>query len=302
MNALQSAWVLREDKVMASATAQTPTIKEPSKRLFKVGNFPGFGVWSILAFIYLYAPLVALVIFSFNANRTVTLWTGFSLDWYKKAFANDQIQDAVWNSVQVGVIATIASTIIATLAALVMVRGKSFKAKGLVTSTLMLPLIIPEIVTAIATLIFFAAILGFLQNLVGHPINPGLATIIIAHTVFCIPFAYLPIQARLQSMDATLEQAARDLYANPWQTFRRVTLPLLMPGVISGALLAFVTSFDDFIITLMVAPAGATTLPIYIYGMVRLGITPEINAVSTVILAASVVIVLIASLVGRRRA
>jgi spermidine/putrescine transport system permease protein len=275
---------------MASTTAQTPTIKKPANRLFKVGNFPGFGVWSIIAFIYLYAPLVALVIFSFNANRTVTLWTGFSLEWYRKAFANDQIQSAVWNSIIVGVIATLASTMIATLAALVMVRGKSFRTKGLVTSTLMLPLIIPEIVTAIATLIFFAAI----------GLKLGLGNIIIAHIVFCIPFAYLPIQARLQSMDGTLEQAARDLYASPWQAFRRVTLPLLMPGIISGALLAFVTSFDDFIITLMVAPAGATTLPIYIYGMVRLGITPEVNAVSTVILAVSIIIVLIASLIGRR--
>jgi spermidine/putrescine transport system permease protein len=275
---------------MASTAAQTPTIKKPTNRLFKVGNFPGFGVWSVIAFIYLYAPLVALVIFSFNANRTVTLWTGFSLEWYRKAFANDQIQSAVWNSIIVGVIATLASTMIATLAALVMVRGKSFRTKGLVTSTLMLPLIIPEIVTAIATLIFFAAI----------GLKLGLGNIIIAHIVFCIPFAYLPIQARLQNMDGTLEQAARDLYASPWQAFRRVTLPLLMPGIISGALLAFVTSFDDFIITLMVAPAGATTLPIYIYGMVRLGITPEVNAVSTVILAVSIIIVLIASLIGRR--
>jgi spermidine/putrescine transport system permease protein len=276
--------------IMASTTAQTPVIKKSNPRLFKVGNFPGFGAWSVIAFIYLYAPLVALVIFSFNTNRTVTIWTGFSLAWYRKAFANEQIQDAIWNSIVVGVIATVASTVIATLAALVMVRGKSFRAKGLVTSTLMLPLIIPEIVTAIATLIFFATI----------GLKLGLGNIIIAHVVFCIPFAYLPIQARLQSMDATLEQAARDLYANPWQAFRRVTLPLLMPGIISGALLAFVTSFDDFIITLMVAPAGATTLPIYIYSMVRLGITPEINAVSTVILAVSIIIVLIASLVGRR--
>jgi spermidine/putrescine transport system permease protein len=171
---------------MASTTAQTPTIKKPANRLFKVGNFPGFGVWSVIAFIYLYAPLIALVIFSFNANRTVTLWTGFSLEWYRKAFANDQIQSAVWNSIIVGVIATLASTMIATLAALVMVRGKSFRAKGLVTSTLMLPLIIPEIVTAIATLIFFAAI----------GLKLGLGNIIIAHIVFCIPFAYLPIQVR----------------------------------------------------------------------------------------------------------
>lgn len=276
---------------MTSTTTQAPTTNQSTpKRFFKVGMFPGFGIWTIIAFIYLYAPLIALVMFSFNANRTVTIWEGFSLQWYAKAFANDDIQRALRNTVVVGVVATIASTMIATVTALIMVRGKTFRTKGLVSSTLMIPLVIPEIVTAIATLIFFAAI----------SLNLGLFNLIIAHIVFCIPFAYLPIQARLQSMDGTLEQAARDLYANDWRVFRRVTFPLLLPGIISGALLAFVTSIDDFIISLMISQPGTTTLPIYIYSMVRVGITPEINAISTMILAVSVVLVLVAYFIGRR--
>jgi spermidine/putrescine transport system permease protein len=284
---LEQSW--RE--IMASTTAQTPIPnKATPKRFFKVGMFPGFGIWTLVAFIYLYAPLIALVVFSFNANRTVTIWEGFSLQWYAKAFTNDDIQRALRNTFIVGVVATIASTIIATMTALIMVRGKSFRTKGLISSTLMMPLIIPEIVTAIATLIFFAAI----------GLNLGLFNLIIAHIVFCIPFAYLPIQARLQSMDGTLEQAARDLYANDWRVFRRVTFPLLLPGIISGALLAFVTSIDDFIISLMISQPGTTTLPIYIYSMVRVGITPEINAISTMILAVSVVLVLVAYFISRR--
>ncbi len=279
---------------MTSSQSAPLSTTSSSKRAFRVGVFPGFGVWSWLVFLYLYLPLVVLVVFSFNSNRTVTIWENFSLEWYRRAFANESIQDALLNTLIIGVIATILSTIVATLTALMMVRGKTFRAKGAVSGTLMLPLIIPEIVTAVATLIFFVSI----ERRFG--LNLGLLKLIIAHTVFCIPFAYLPIQARLQSMDVTLEQAARDLYANPWQAFRRVTLPLLLPGIISGALLAFVVSVDDFIISQLVSAAGTTTLPVYIYGMVRTGITPEVNAVSTVILAVSIVIVLVASLIGRR--
>jgi spermidine/putrescine transport system permease protein len=155
----------------------------------------------------------------------------------------------------------------------------------------MMPLIVPEIVTAVATLSFFSAV----------ALKLGLGRVVIAHTVFCIPFAFLPIRARLQGMDDTLEQAAQDLYADEWQAFRHVTLPLLMPGILSGAMLAFIISIDDFIITLMVAQAGSTTLPLYIYGMVRMGITPEINAVSTIMLAVSILFVSLSYYIGQRR-
>ena len=260
-------------------------------RGFVVGRFPGFATATLAFFVYLYAPIVLLVIFSFNAGRSATIWAGFSLDWYLRAFANDDIQRAALNSLTVAAIATTAATIVATCAALASARGGRFKGQTAAYALLMMPLVVPEIVTAVATLAFFAAI----------GLSLGLGNVIIAHTVFCIPFAFLPIRARLQGMDTTLEQAAQDLYANRWQTFRHVTLPLLLPGILSGAMLAFIISIDDFIITLMVAEAGSTTLPLYIYGMVRMGITPEVNAVSTVLLLVSVLFVSLSYLVGRRR-
>ena len=264
------------------------TFKKPSKP-FVIGRFPGFSTIALLFFLYVYVPLIILVVFSFNAGNSATIWSEFGLGWYLKAFANDDIQRAAINSVIVGVTATTIATIFATLGALVMARGGKFRGQTVSYAIIMLPLMVPEIVTAVATLSFFSAI----------GLKLGLGNIIVAHTVFCIPFAFLPIRARLQGMDDTMEQAAHDLYANDQQAFRYVTLPLLMPGIISGAMLAFIISIDDFIITLMVAPAGSTTLPLYIYGMVRMGITPEINAVSTVMLAVSTLFVTLSYYAGR---
>lgn len=276
----------------ASVTRSAPTKRPTSRRsAFRVGHLPGFGIWTLLVFLYLYAPLVILVVFSFNDNRAVTVWRGFTLDWYVRALNNEEIRRAALTSLTVASIAAVVATTVATLAALALVRGGPFRGRGAVGALLMTPLMVPEIVTAVATLAFFAA-LG---------VSLGLGKIIIAHCVFCIPFAFLPVQARLQSMDATLEAAAGDLYAGPWRTFRRITLPLLMPGIVSGALLAFIISLDDFVITLMVAEPGSTTLPLYIYGLVRLGVTPEVNAVSSVMLALSVVFVTLSLILGQRR-
>ena len=258
---------------------------------FVVGRFPGFGAVTWLFFFYLYVPILILVIFSFNSGRSATIWNGFSLEWYVHAFANDDIQRAAINSIVVAISATLIATTLATFAALIMARSQKFKGQTISYAVLMLPLIVPEIVTAVATLSFFTAV----------GLKLGLGRVIVAHTVFCIPFSFLPIRARLQGMDDTLEQAAQDLYANEWQTFRHVTLPLLLPGIVSGAMLAFIISIDDFIITLMVAQAGMTTLPLYIYGMVRMGITPEINAVSTVMLTISILFVSLSYYVGQRR-
>jgi spermidine/putrescine transport system permease protein len=208
-------------------------------------------------------------------------WGGFGFDWYLKAFQNDDIQQAVWNSLIVATVSTIVATAIATMGALVLARGGSFRGKTVSLGLITLPLMVPEIVTAVAVLIFFSAI---------H-LNWGLGNVIIAHITFCIPFAFMPIRARLEGMDTSLEQAARDLYASPWEAFRYVTVPLLMPGIVAGAMLSFVISMDDFIITLMVGGAGSTTLPVYIYSMIRRGLTPEINAVSTLLLLVSIAIV-----------
>ena len=179
----------------------------------------------------------------------------------------------------------------ATAAAVAMIRGAAFRGKEVVFGMISLPLMVPEIVTAIASLVFFV--------LIGMPL--GLGTITLAHTVFCIPFAYLPISARLEGIEAYYEEAARDLYADGWRAFVHVLLPLMLPGIISGFMLAFIISLDDFIITNFVAGPGATTLPLAIYGLVRTGLTPEINAISTLLLMVSIAFVTLSFFVGRRQ-
>lgn len=257
-----------------------------------VRDFPGFGAFSLLFYLYLYAPILVLVVLSFNANQSATVWTGFSLDWYRAAFANQALRQAAGNSLLIAVCASLAATAIATLAALGTSRGARFKGLRLSMGTIMLPLVLPEIVVGVATLALFST-LG---------LSLGYGNLIIAHTVFCIPFAYLPIRARLNDMDLSLEQAAADLYAGPWRTFRKVTLPLLAPGMVSGLMLAFIVSLDNFVISMMVAQAGTTTLPIFIFGLLRMGVTPDVNAVSTLILGVSVLFVTLSYLLGKKKA
>lgn len=242
---------------------------------------PGFAAWTWVFYAFLYAPLVILIIFSFNGARSATVWSHFSLEWYARAFGNESIQQAAINSIVVAAGATVAATTLALLAALALTRGRRFAGADAFHLLLLSPLMIPEIVTAVATLVFFSAV----------GMRLGLFNVFVAHTVFCIPFAFLPIWSRLSGTDEGMEYAARDLYANPRRAFFRVTLPLAAPGIAAGAMLAFIISLDDFVITLMVADAGATTLPVYIYGMVRMGASPEINAVSTVLLAASAAVI-----------
>jgi len=260
---------------------QMPPATKQRKTILPVGHYRGLGAWTIVFFVFLYLPIVVLIFYSFNANRMVMNWGGFGFDWYLKAFQNEDIHKAVWNSLIVAIVSTIFATAIATIGALVLARGGNFRGKTISLGLITLPLMVPEIVTAVAVLIFFSAI----------GMNLGLGNVIIAHITFCIPFAFMPIRARLEGMDTSLEQAARDLYASEWETFRYVTVPLLMPGIVAGAMLSFVISMDDFIITLMVGGAGSTTLPVYIYSMIRRGLTPEINAVSTMLLLVSIAIV-----------
>ena len=264
-----------------SEQMQKSTSPRAARKILPVGHYRGLGGWTVFFFIFLYLPIVVLIFYSFNSNRMVMNWGGFGFEWYLKAFQNEDIQKAVWNSLIVATVATIFATAIATIGALVLARGGNFRGKTVSLGLITLPLMVPEIVTAVAVLIFFSAI----------GMNWGLVNVIIAHITFCIPFAFMPIRARLEGMDTSMEQAARDLYASEWETFRYVTVPLLMPGIVAGAMLAFVISMDDFIITLMVGGAGSTTLPVYIYSMIRRGLTPEINAVSTVLLLFSIGIV-----------
>lgn len=213
-------------------------------------TFSGVRQAAWLFFAFLYIPILVLVVLSFNSGQSATLWESFSLKWYAVVANDPEILRAAKNSLLVATLATLASTVLATLAALGM-RGRAFRGQTLMNGVLGLPLLVPEIVTAVATLMFFSFI----------GLKLSLLTILIAHIVFCIPFAYLPIRARLEGLDPRLAEAAADLYASPWKAFWKITLPLLMPGVLSGAMLAFIISMDDFVITYFVAaprnhPAG----------------------------------------------
>lgn len=240
-------------------------------------EFPGFRLITILLFGFLYLPIGVLIGYSFNASKTISVWGGFTLDWYWVATANADLQRAIVNTLVVGATATFVSVMIALPAALALANPAQSARPGFFGLLLSLPLIVPEIVIAIATLIFFTAI----------GLNLGIGNVIIAHAVFCIPFAVMPMVARLKALDHRLNEAAYDLYASRFQCFRLITLPLLMPGVVTGAMLAFIVSFDNFIITLMVSGAGGTTLPLYIYGLVKTQMTPELNAISTGVLLLS---------------
>ncbi len=248
------------------------------KRPFDWRRMPEAKAISMLSLLFLYAPLLVLVVYAFNANRVAMIWSGFSVQWFAKAIGNDDLRRATLNSLIVAGIAAPISTILAIPAALAFERGKFFPGRATGEAFVSLPLIAPEIVTAIATLIFFETI----------GLKAGLGNVVIAHIVFCIPLAILPIRARLRDMPRTIEDAALDLYASPWEVLTRITLPLLMPSIVAGITLAFVVSLDDFLISMMVSPAGATTLPVYLYGMLRVGITPEANAAATILLLVSI--------------
>lgn len=258
----------------------------------RLKRYPGFPLIAGLCLLLLYGPLIVVTIYSFNDSTSITRWGGVSLRWYHEVFYGVEaakFKKAALNSLGIAVMASLTATVVATAAALGMVRSGNWRGKSTSFALLSLPIMVPEIVTAVATLIFFSTI-GF---------QAGYLSILIAHIVFCIPFAYLPIAARLQGVEAVYEQAAMDLYANRWQAFRYVLLPLLWPGIVSGALLAFIISLDDFIITNFVKGAGVETLPTAIFGAVKQGIKPNIMAISTLMLAVSILFVSVSYLVGR---
>ncbi|MEM1344201.1 MAG: ABC transporter permease [Pseudomonadota bacterium] len=262
---------------------------------FDVRRQRGFTTIALIAFVALYAPLVTLVAYSFNAGATLGVWEGFSWRWYQAAWQNERVQDATLRSLIVAVFAAAFATLIAVMAALGTTRTGPYRGRTAVYALINQPLMVPEIVTGTALLIAFAGV----KQATGYQ---GLGYLIAAHTAFCIPFAYLPIRARLEGLDATLETAAADLYAPPWAAFRRVTLPLMAPGILAGAMLAFVISLDDVVITELVKTAGQDTLPTYMLGQLRRQITPEINAISTVLLGVSALIVTLFFVLTRKRA
>jgi spermidine/putrescine transport system permease protein len=234
----------------------------------------------LLVFVFIYAPILVLVIYSFNSSRLVSVWEGFTFDWYARLFQDEAIGKALKNTLVVALSSTVISTVFGTMVALVMERYE-FWGKLPFDALLYLPIIIPDIAMAVMLLLFF----------VMTRIPLSLMTIVISHVAFNISFVAVVVRARLADFDRSLEEAAMDLGANEFQTFWRVTLPLLMPGILGGALLAFTLSVDDFVITFFTAGIGSTTLPLRIYSMVKLGITPEINALSTMMLLASMLLV-----------
>ncbi len=257
-----------------------------------IKRYPGFLPVTILCLVVLYSPLLVVMVYSFNDSNSITIWGGFSLRWYEDVFYGleaDKFKAAAYASVTIAILAAVASTTIATAAAIAMVRGGAFRGKSVTFGLISLPIMVPEIVTAVATLIFFSTI-GFTR---------GYGTILVAHITFCIPFAYLPIAARLQGIEGTFEEAAQDLYATRWQAFRYVLGPLMLPGIISGFLLAFIISLDDFIITNFVKGAGIETLPTAIFGAVKQGIKPNIMALSTLMLAVSILFVTVSYFVSK---
>ncbi len=242
----------------------------------------------VLVFAFLYLPVLILIVFSFNSTRSVAVLSGFSLEWYVRLIHNEELLAAARNSLIVALISTLIATVIGTLTALGMDRYR-FRLRIALDANLYLPIVIPEIVMGISLLLFFnQALFPFIHSLTGYRASTGLHTITIAHIAFNIPFVYVIVRARLADFDRSLEEAAQDLGADEWHTFTRVTLPLLMPGIVGGALLAFTLSLDDYLITVFTKGVASQTMPIYIYSLVRRGVTPEINALSTALLLGSI--------------
>jgi spermidine/putrescine transport system permease protein len=237
--------------------------------------------WMVFAFLYL--PIVVVIVFSFSASSSVGRWGGFTTVWYNRMFHNEQLMNAMQNSIVVALYSTVISTAFGTAAALALDRYRRWIGRGPFDALLYLPVIIPDVTMAIMLLIWFT------QTQI---VTPGIGTITLSHIAFNISFVAIVVRARLAHMDPAMEDAAADLYANRWQTFRRVTLPLIMPGVLGGALLALTLSLDDVVITSLVQGPGSSTLPVYVFGLIRKPVTPVINAVSTVMVTASMVLVL----------
>jgi spermidine/putrescine transport system permease protein len=230
-----------------------------------------------LVYLFLYAPIAVLAAFSFNAGRRTAVWEGFTLAWYGKLLGNGLLLQATRNSLLVALAATVVATLLGTAAALGLARG--VRDRGATRGLLTLPMVLPEVVLGAALLLLFSAV----------RLRLSLGTVALAHVVFGISYVTLVVRARLAGLDPALEEAARDLGAGPFETLRRVTLPLAAPGIAAGALLVFILSLDDYVVTSFVAGVGATTLPLHLYSMLKVGVTPEVNAVSTLLLAVTIV-------------
>ena len=257
-------------------------------------------VWAWLVFAFLYVPIAVLVIFSFNSSARVNIWGGFSFRWYGEALGNEQITSALRVSLIVALVSTVVSVVLGTAVALALDRYR-FRGRRALDGTVYLPIVIPDITMAVMLLVFFAEAFKFIDSF-GPRFTLGISTVALSHIAFNISFVCVVVRARLDQFDRTLEEAARDLYASGWRTFTGVTLPLIMPGIAAGGLLALTLSLDDVVISAFVAGPGSTTLPVYVFSSIRRGVTPELNAISTLMLTASIALVLGSLALQRRRA
>lgn len=242
---------------------------------------PWLWAGAIGAYVFLYAPLLIVIAYSFNDSNMNAQWVGFTLKWYQKLLGNSQMLEAAWNSLIIGVSASAVATLLGTMAGYAMYR---FRLK-LLPTMVVAPIAIPEILMGVSLLLFFVMV----------NMTLGLLSVLLAHIAFCIGFVAIVVRSRLSGLDESLIEAARDLGATPWQAFRLVTLPLIFPGIVAGALMAFTLSIDDFVITFFTAGPDSLTLPLVIYTMVKITVTPEINAISTLLMALTLVLILIAA-------
>lgn len=240
-----------------------------------------FFLFTVLAFGYafLYVPIASLVVYSFNASRLVTVWGGFSTRWYGELLGNDAILSAAWLSLRVAAMNATAAVVLGTLTGLALARFGRFRGRTLLSAMVSAPLVMPDVILGLASLLLFVA----MEQLVGWPEGRGVSTILIAHVTFSAAYVTVVVQSRLVQMDVSVEEAAMDLGARPWKVFLVITLPIIAPALVSGWLLAFTLSLDDLVIASFVSGPGATTLPMVVYSSVRLGVSPQINALATII-------------------
>jgi spermidine/putrescine transport system permease protein len=257
------------------------------------GRNPLLRLYAWLVYGVLFAPIVVLILFSFNDSKRNFAWKGFTLRWYPELFSNNALLDALWVTIQVAAISVVATTLIGTLLGLGLARLQNSRAAGTADTLILLPMVTPEIVMGISLLLFFNMLFSA---------NGSIWQIAIAHIAFSISYVTIIVRSRAVSLDPRMEEAARDLGAGAWAAFRYVTLPLITPAIAAGALLAFALSFDDLIITSFNAGVGSSTLPLYIYSRIRFGVTPEINAISTIVVVGTAVVILLATRISSRRA
>lgn len=254
-------------------------------------RFSWFNATSLtLGFAFLYLPMMILIVYSFNGGRNVAIWAGFSTKWYGELFRDQAFLDAAWVTLRVGLMSSTLATILGTMAAYIIVRGGRFKGRTLMSGMLYAPIVMPEVITGLSLLLLFIAI----------GLDRGLVTIVLAHTTFTMCFVSVVVSSRLVTFDQSLEEAALDLGCTPWDAFKSVTLPIIAPAVISGWLLAFTLSLDDLVLASFVSGPSSTTLPIKIFSAVRLGVSPKINALSTIMIAIVAFGVITASLINKR--